>query len=347
MITSVARAAFPVVPMHIAKAPTAGSGKSYLWDVAAAIGLGQLMPVMAVGRTEEETEKRLGAALIAGQPLLSIDNVNGELGGDALCQAIERPVINIRILGKSEHVQIEARGLSLFATGNNITTSNDLTRRVITATLDPQMEQPESRDFAGDPVATVMADRGAYIAACLTICRAYVAAGRPKPKPRPPKLASFGEWSDTVRSALVWLERDDCVTTMEVARTEDPGRNALRAMLTTWAEAFGTGPEHSVTLAKAVAKAEETNPKSGTLTYPELSAAIMAVGTPWRAQQVDLRKLGHWMQRHRGNVVDGMRFANDFNPKGGSKWWIETPAHYHQGSLFLEGGGAKGRRETR
>jgi putative DNA primase/helicase len=40
------------------------------------------MPVMAAGRTEEETEKRLGAALLAGQPIINIDNVNGELGGD-------------------------------------------------------------------------------------------------------------------------------------------------------------------------------------------------------------------------------------------------------------------------
>jgi putative DNA primase/helicase len=51
---------------------------------------------MAAGRTEEETEKRLGAALLAWQPLISIDNVNGELGGDALCQIIERPVVEIR-----------------------------------------------------------------------------------------------------------------------------------------------------------------------------------------------------------------------------------------------------------
>ena len=54
----------------------------------------------------------------------------------------------------------------------------------------------------------VMADRGKYIAACLTICRAYIAAGRPD---KLPKLASFGGWSDTVRSALVWLGEADPV----------------------------------------------------------------------------------------------------------------------------------------
>lgn len=35
LITPVVRGAFPVAPMHIARAPVAGSGKSYLWDIAA------------------------------------------------------------------------------------------------------------------------------------------------------------------------------------------------------------------------------------------------------------------------------------------------------------------------
>lgn len=40
LITPVVRAAFAVAPMHSARAPTAGSGKSYLFDYAAAISIG-------------------------------------------------------------------------------------------------------------------------------------------------------------------------------------------------------------------------------------------------------------------------------------------------------------------
>lgn len=40
------------------------------------------------------------------------------------------------------------------------------------------MEVPEAREFAADPVATVLADRGRYIAACLTVARAYIARKR-------------------------------------------------------------------------------------------------------------------------------------------------------------------------
>lgn len=182
LITPVVRGAFPVTPMHVISAPEAGSGKSYLLDVATAIALGQPCPVMAAGRTEEETEKRLGAALLAGQPLISIDNLNGDLGGDALCQIIERPVVEIRILGKSELARIEARS-TLFATGSNIRLVGDIARRVLRCRLDPRMEEPERRRFRRKPVASVLAERGRYVAAALTLARAYVVAGRPHRAP--------------------------------------------------------------------------------------------------------------------------------------------------------------------
>jgi hypothetical protein len=52
--------------------------------------------------------------------LIAIDNVNGELGGDKLAQAIRRPTISIHVLGHSMQVTIEADGTSIFITGNNI-----------------------------------------------------------------------------------------------------------------------------------------------------------------------------------------------------------------------------------
>jgi hypothetical protein len=131
IITPVVRGAFLVAPLHASRAPTAGSGKSFLWDTVAAIAIGQLMPVMSTGPDETEMEKRLGTAMMTGQPLISIDNISKELGGDALCQIIERPVVEIRILGRSERVRIEARGTTLFATGNNFVIVGDVCQRMI------------------------------------------------------------------------------------------------------------------------------------------------------------------------------------------------------------------------
>ena len=99
IITAVVRGALPTAPLYAIRSPTPGTGKSLLVDVAATIATGRICPVIAAGRTEDETEKRLGALLLAGDPIISLDNVNGELRGDTLCQMTERPVVRVRILG--------------------------------------------------------------------------------------------------------------------------------------------------------------------------------------------------------------------------------------------------------
>jgi hypothetical protein len=326
IITPVVRGAFPVAPLHASRAPTAGSGKSFLWDVVAAIAIGQPMPVMSTGPHTEEMEKRLGSALMKGQPLIAIDNISGELGGDALCQAIERPVVDIRVLGRSENVRVEARGTSLFATGNNFTIVGDVCRRVITCNLDPEVEQPELRQFDFDPVDRVLADRGKYIAGALTICRAYIIANRPNLAPR---LASFEGWSDIVRSALIWLGKEDPVKSMESAKAEDPERLELISMQEAWGKAIGIGGGSRVKLAavllKGAAMSRQCDGAELEPTNPELHAALEMVhfrGAGKRGQP-DARMLGLWLRRFKGRVIEGKRFSNAPNEKGGSEWWLE------------------------
>src|SRR5271165_2918059 len=189
LLTPVLRVACcAAVPMHVATAPEAGTGKSYLADVAAAIATGARCPVVAQSRDPEELEKRLGGLLIEGAPIICIDNVNGILGGDFLCQMIERPSIRVRPLGTSQSLLIP-NTVCVFANGNNLRVAGDLVRRVLVAELDADAEAPETRTFSGDPVAAVLADRGCYVAAVLTIARAYVVAGRPD---RLSPMPSFG-----------------------------------------------------------------------------------------------------------------------------------------------------------
>ena len=117
LITPVVRGCMTVAPMHAVTAPTAGTGKSYLFDTAAAIAIGSRCPVMSAGKTEEELGKRIGAKILSGSPLMCIDNVNGEIGGDDLCQAVDQAIVEIRVLGTSSMPQtVTARARSLTAT---------------------------------------------------------------------------------------------------------------------------------------------------------------------------------------------------------------------------------------
>jgi putative DNA primase/helicase len=235
IVSAVIRGALGMVPVHAFTAPAPGTGKSYLADVTSAIISGRFCPVITLGHTEEELEKRLGAMLLAGYPIISLDNVSSGLAGDALCQVAERPLVRIRILGKSETPECEFRGI-ITANGNNLTIEGDMTRRAVVGKLDANMERPEEREFGFDPVRQILADRGSYVAAAMTVVRAYLAAGQPG-KLRP--LASYGAWSDLVRSALVWLGCADPIETMKEARDSDPMLTTLRTVLEFWRAVFG------------------------------------------------------------------------------------------------------------
>jgi hypothetical protein len=224
-------------------------------------------------------------------------------------------------------VRIEARGTSLFATGNNFVVYGDLCRRVITINLDAAMERPELRQFKFDPVEMVLADRGKYIAAVLTICRAYFVAGRPDKAPR---LASFEGWSDTVRSALIWLGKADPVKSMESARAEDPESTELGNMLEGWAAAIGIGSgsrlKLAIVISKGLDKTRATDGQDLEPTHPEFHDALMAMAlksTGKRGQQPDAAMLGNYLRRFKGRVIDGKRFLNLSKEKGGSEWWVE------------------------
>lgn len=201
---------------------------------------------------------------------------------------------------------MKSRGTSLFATGNNIVLVGDVTRRAIAVRLDANAERPELRDFQGDPFARVMQNRGAYIAAALTVCRAYVVAGQPGAR----SLASFAGWSKLVRSALMWLGKGDCVEAMETARAIDPELVAFRDVLKAWAEVMGVGKQYRCRLSDLIEAAADA---------PELEAALDAA-----AGAVDARSVGNWARHKRDRMIDGLRLVCLSDPKGGSLWWVEA-----------------------
>jgi putative DNA primase/helicase len=308
LITPVVRGAMTVAPLHAVTAPVAGSGKSYLVDVISALLTGDRAAVIAAGRTEEETEKRLVAALLGGQPIISIDNVNGGLGGDLLCQLVERPSITVRPLGKSDAIRVESRA-TVFATGNNLHLVGDMTRRVLVCALDPRVEQPELRTFRTEPFQEVVSRRGQYVAAALTITRAYLVAGCPNLLT---PLASFEDWSRLVRSALVWLSMADPLDSMKRARKEDPVLANLRVLLPPLEQITSSQPVTAGAI-KSLATAPGT-------VNEELADALLTVAEG-RTGEIDPNKLGRYFSTSEGRIVDGLKLTSVFDQHAKQKKW--------------------------
>jgi hypothetical protein len=199
-LTLIARTGMGTAPLHAFDAPVAGSGKSKLVSSASIIATGHDAGVIAQGHTPEEFEKRLATQLMKGKQLIAIDNCNFPLDGDLLNQALTQAQLEMRVLGESRDIVTRCATVHS-ATGNNLVIVGDLTRRSLKSRLDAKVERPELQQFDYDPIADAKAARGEIVVAALTILRAYHIAGRAC---RLPQLQSFAEWSDMVRSALVW-----------------------------------------------------------------------------------------------------------------------------------------------
>jgi hypothetical protein len=169
----------------------------------------------------------------------------------------------------------------------------------------------------------VMADRGKYIAACLTICRAYIAAGRPN---RLVKLASFGGWSDTVRSALTWLGEADPVKSMDTSKAEDPETAALRHMLTEWKIKIGVGGANGKQLREVIniCEANRATPSGKEYLNEGLRGAVLGVMPAQHSLKPDAKSLGNWLRLRKERRIGKLRFRNQ--PETGSTpglWWVE------------------------
>jgi putative DNA primase/helicase len=182
LLTALLRGSLSVAPIILVRASTPGTGKSYFVDMVSAIVTGQACPVTTLGGTKEEAEKRIGALLLAGFQIISFDNLTLNLEGPILCQLAERPVVTMRTLGLSDAPKYDNKTM-VFATGNNVSFEGDLVRRGLIIDLEALSERPELRNFKRqDAVAFACAERGKYIAAGLTIVRAYFTAGGPTPR---------------------------------------------------------------------------------------------------------------------------------------------------------------------
>jgi hypothetical protein len=330
LITPVVRGAIAVAPLVAVRATTAGTGKSFLVDITSVIATGRICPVVSASKDPNETEKRLVGLLLAGYPIISLDNMNGELGGDLLCQAVERPLVLVRRLGGSDLFEIESHA-TLFATGNALRVLGDMTRRTLISTLDAQMERPELRTFQKKPVDEIILCCGRYVAACLTIVLAYQRAGCPD---KMPPLVSFEDWSDHVRSALVWLGCTDPVASMETAREEDPELAELREVAGLWWKHLQLS---EWTLRDVVVEAEKHKPTQvGGMTdfmLADLRDALLRVAGDRGG--INTRRLAKWLLNHAGRIVTcsadpeamQLRFKRGSDAHGGvARWRVEKAA---------------------
>ena len=317
LMTPVLRGMMAVAPMHVVTKPVAGTGGSYMQDITAAIAIGERCPVLSLTlNNDEENEKRLSSAALTGQPIIAIDNFTGTLMGDFLCQLIERPMPQIRLLGKlrtGDHHQQPLR--------RRQRQQRDDRRR---HRAPHRADQPRRQcGKPGDPHLHAQSGRrGAGRSRPLYRRHPHHRPRLPRrrlPGKLPPRL-SFEDWSDNVRSALVWLGWPDPDESIKAVRAADPISAKLHAVIAAWATDLTVGIGYFTS--ELVAEASEYLPHSADRIRPALWDALFAVAGS-KTGQLDVARLGLWLQAHLNRISAGHKLLVDRTNKARPRWRLE------------------------
>jgi hypothetical protein len=193
------------VPAFCIHAPVQGSGKTLLGKTIIAAATGREPFAMTYSDDESENSKRLDSAVLAGTPVIFLDNVKARVTNTALAALLTSPDYSMRILGESKNVCVHSTSLILL-TGNNPQFDADNGRRVISIRLDPNVEHPElllgkngDKWKHNDPITYAIENHSKIVEAVLTLARNWVTNGK---TPGGKTLGSFDNWARIIGGIL-------------------------------------------------------------------------------------------------------------------------------------------------
>jgi hypothetical protein len=299
LLTSCVRFTLPTAPLFACSAPQSGTGKSLLTDLMAVLATGKPASPLILSESESETEKRLVGALLAGQPVICFDNCTAPVGGAFLCSALTQTTVRGRVLQLSKVPEMLTFALFM-ANGNNLVLGQDMARRTIAARLNAQHERPEQRNFEFDLLKEVMDHRPRYVAACLTLMRAYITAGRPI---KVPAFNSFDDWNSLVRGSLLWLGLADPLAPVTEFREAEPELEMLRALFSAWWTAIGNDAVSAQRLKEvAILSTPSTGAQHHSADLREALVALMGEETNPSSVKIGIR-----LARFKDRIVDGFQ----------------------------------------
>jgi len=222
-------------PMYMINKPKAGTGATLLAQVVALIASGQPSVTMTQAKSDDEMRKRITSTLRRLPPQILLDNVRGTLDDASLASVLTARVWGDRILGESNNVEIPVN-CTWVATGNNVGMSDEIARRSVPIRLDAQVERPDARaDWRHDHIEDwVIEHRGELVGACLTLCQAWFAAGRPKPT-NTVRLGGYEAWSGVMGGILEVAGQPGFLTNLRKFRERaDVVTDITKAFLERW-----------------------------------------------------------------------------------------------------------------
>ncbi len=289
-LTALVRRSLKTAPGFVFDAPKMGNGKGLLAHIPAWIATGTGPHLRPASENNSDESKSMFATLLESPLVVLVDNLEHTLKSEMLCAMLTTTVLSDRILGQSKTVSVPTNVTLLF-TGNNLVIAGDLRRRILVSRIDAKVEHPEQRRFPGPPLERWAIENRADLAvALLTLARAYLAAGEPRPDVV--AFGSFEQWSRLVRFPLIFSGFEDPCQTLAALKKGDPVTRDLRALLQAWHDDVGERPVPAKEIAERA---------SGCSSLHE--ALTPFVG---KDGKISTLRLGNYLSKHRERIEDGL-----------------------------------------
>lgn len=317
------------VPLFPVRANTPGTGKGLLVETVVRIASGREAPAFPAAHDDTEWSKRILSIVLAGLPVVLIDNVGEVLGSDALALALTSSNFSDRVLGESRSASAPMRTV-WFSTGNNTKFVRDMGRRVVPIDLFTELEKPEARDGFKhrDLIGYVTAERPRLVRAGLTMLQAFCRAGRPTTG-KPP-LGSYPAWDDVVRACVLWVSGiDPCATRDRLAGDGDGDDAVIRSLYGMIREAVGASQTFDVH------ELVQAGLRTGNETLKGVLGSLCKDST-----KLDARAIGRFLGKISGRTVGKMRLERSGLTHGGLAAYVLRETE--QGTLGLRASGDSG-----
>jgi len=314
ILTALLRKSIETAPLFGFTAPKMASGKSLLADVITLIATGKPNSVIAQAENETEEKKRILALLIEGDPIICYDNIEKPFKSAALCSILTQREYKDRLLGGNE-TRTVLTNATFLVTGNNLVFMGDISTRSLLCKLDSQLERPEERSFDLDLRKYIPQNRSKLVKAGLTILRAYHVAGKPTQNIKP--FGRFEEWSDLVRSALVWIGMADPCESRKDIENSDPIRILLSSFFIAWHEIFGSRPVK----VKELVEQAFLLPNNADEVQEALREALLGLAGDSK-DHINQRSLAKQLGAYKNRIESGFRLEQHGTRQGTSLWRI-------------------------
>jgi hypothetical protein len=176
-----------------------GSGKSLAAQIGICASFG--LPKNTPRSGEDELRKVLDTAAIQGASYLFFDNLKNYVESPLLEAFMTSPIWSGRVMGSQRSFEAE-KNTVLILTGNNLSVSPDLQRRLLQCDLFVRAADIQERTherILTPEVVSQPEERGKLLSALWSMVRHWDAQGRPgagaEPFKKPQLVASFEEWS--------------------------------------------------------------------------------------------------------------------------------------------------------